>query len=110
MRKRDELVHGCMAKAHDDEWTFVLLGRDEASPVAIRAWISERLRLRMNKATDANIIEAEKCAEIMTEEVKSVVPRTVDVLRQIRAQIDDGSIGSEECLHNISRILDQCAE
>lgn len=31
MRKRDELVAGCMAKAHDDEMTFVLLGRDPAA-------------------------------------------------------------------------------
>jgi hypothetical protein len=65
MRKRDELVSGCMAKAKDDEMTFVLLARDEAAPVAIRAWINERIRLGMNKPDDPKLIEALQCARIM---------------------------------------------
>lgn len=60
MRKRDELTNpaSCMSRARDDEWTFVLLGRDLAAPVAVRAWISERLRLGKNKHGDAQIVEA----------------------------------------------------
>lgn len=61
MRKRDELTDptSCMSRARDDEWTFVLLGRDLASTVAVRAWIEERIRLGKNKRTDPQIIGAE---------------------------------------------------
>lgn len=52
----------CLNKAHDDELIFVLLGRDPAAPVAIEAWIAERLRLGKNKADDAQIAEALACA------------------------------------------------
>lgn len=68
MRKRDELERGCMAKARDDEMTFVLLGRDHAAPAAIRAWIEERLRLRKNQPDDPQIVEAEECAKAMERE------------------------------------------
>jgi hypothetical protein len=70
MRKREELVHpsGCLAKAGDDEMLFILLGRDVAAPVAIRAWIGERLRLGMNRPSDRKIVEAEQCARIMEAE------------------------------------------
>ena len=68
MRKRDELTSGCMAKAKDDEMTFVLLGRDAAAPVAIRAWIRERLRTGKNRPDDAQIVEAEQCAQTMEME------------------------------------------
>lgn len=72
MRKRDELNNpaGCMFRAFDDEMTFVLLGRDKAAPVAIRAWIVERIRLGKNQTDDAQIIEAENCACIMEAERK----------------------------------------
>jgi hypothetical protein len=65
MKKRDELQFGCMAKAAEDEMTFVLLGRDRAAPVAIRAWIAERLRIGKNKIDDPQIAEAEQCAKAM---------------------------------------------
>lgn len=60
MRKRDELTNpaSCMSKARDDEWTFVLLGRDLAAPVAVKAWIEERIRLGKNKPHDPQIVEA----------------------------------------------------
>lgn len=47
MRKRDELTdpNSCINRAREDEWTFVLLGRDKAAPVAVRAWVEERIRL-----------------------------------------------------------------
>jgi hypothetical protein len=60
-----------MAKAKDDEMTFVLLARDEAAPVAIRAWINERIRLGMNKPDDPKTIEAANCAWIMERERKA---------------------------------------
>lgn len=61
MRKRDELSNpnSCMNRARDNEWTFVLLGRDKAAPVAVRAWIEERIRLGKNKREDMQIVEAE---------------------------------------------------
>lgn len=61
MRKHDELSDpaSCMSRARDDEWTFVLLGRDAAAPHAVRAWIEERIRLGKNTREDAQIIEAE---------------------------------------------------
>jgi len=73
MRKRDELTDGCMAKALDDEMTFVLLGRDTAAPVAIRAWIAERIRTGKNQPGDPKLVEAEECARIMeAERLKAV--------------------------------------
>lgn len=70
MRKKDELSkkHTCMQHAHADEMVFVLLSRDAAAPVAIRAWVAERLRLGKNIKTDAQIIEAIECAAIMEAE------------------------------------------
>jgi len=63
MIKREELTNpdSCLNRAKDDEMTFVLLGRDRATPVAIRAWIEERIRLGKNKRDDATIIDAERC-------------------------------------------------
>jgi hypothetical protein len=57
-----------MARARDDEMTFVLLGRDQAAPVAIRAWIAERIRLGKNRPDDAQVLEAEQCARTMEAE------------------------------------------
>ena len=62
MRKRDELTDpsSCLNRAADDEWLFVFLGRDIAAPVAVRAWIEERIRLGKNTREDAQIGEAEQ--------------------------------------------------
>jgi hypothetical protein len=70
MRKKYELaIPGtCMQNAHPEEMVFVLLSRDAAAPAAIRAWVSERLRLKKNVETDAQIIEALECARIMEAE------------------------------------------
>lgn len=67
MRKKDELTleHTCMQHAHAEEMVFVLLSRDAAAPVAIRAWVEERLRLGKNTETDMQIIEALACARTM---------------------------------------------
>lgn len=69
MRKLRELQsNGCLGKAADDEMIFVLLARDAAAPVAILAWVEERIRIGKNKRDDAQIIEAIGCAKIMEEE------------------------------------------
>jgi hypothetical protein len=70
MRKKDELSkkHTCMQSAHPEEMTFVLLSRDAAAPVAIRAWVAERLRLGKNTEADEQITEALACAATMESE------------------------------------------
>lgn len=70
MRKKDELSNpeSCMSKARQDEMTFVLLGRDRAAPFAIQSWVEERVRLGKNTRTDAQIVEALACADIMERE------------------------------------------
>lgn len=70
MRKKDELTreHTCMQHAHPEEMVFVMLSRDAAAPVAIRAWVAERLRLGKNVETDAQIVEALECARVMETE------------------------------------------
>ncbi len=67
MIKREELSDpsSCMSRARDDEMTFVLLARDVAAPVAIRAWIEERIRLGKNECFDPQVLEAELCAREM---------------------------------------------
>ena len=70
MRKRDELAdpNSCMSRANDDEWTFVLLGRDAAAPAAVRAWIKERVRLGKNTNHDPQILEAWQWVHAVEEE------------------------------------------
>ncbi len=61
MQKHRELAdpNSCLNKAADDEWLFVLLGRDDAAWVAVRAWIEERIRSGKNRRDDPKIQEAE---------------------------------------------------
>ncbi len=75
MRKKDETTKSetCLSRAHPEEMLFVLLGRDPAAPVAIRAWVAERLRLRKNIESDTQILEALACARTMEEEGRSWV-------------------------------------
>lgn len=70
MIKLDEIEYtaSCLNKARDDERLFVLLARDPAAPVAIRAWVNERLRLGKNAPDDAQIVEATECANRMEAE------------------------------------------
>ena len=62
----------CINRALPDEMTFVLLGRDAAAPVAIRAWCDERVRSGKSKKTDPQIVEAELCADTMDREHFSI--------------------------------------
>lgn len=74
MIKRDEVESSdsCLNKARDSERLFVLLARDAAAPVAIRAWVAERLRIGKNKPTDPQIVEAIDCARLMEIERREI--------------------------------------
>src|SRR5882724_4444922 len=121
MRKKDEisLKNTCMAHAHPNEMTFVLLSRDSAAPVAIRAWVDERLRLGKNVLTDEQIVEALAIAEVMETEGRQWVDaathyplgmgeesrrlhREYDALE--KAQRDGAKNGAE-----VRRLTDECA-
>ena len=67
MIKSHELIDptSCLNKAREDELLFVLLGRDQAAPAAIYAWIDERVRLGLNMADDPQIAEARNLAVCM---------------------------------------------
>lgn len=71
MIKTEEIrdPNNCLNKAKSDEMLFVLLGRDAAAPVAIRAWIYARIRLKKNSPEDPQIKEAIACAERMDAEL-----------------------------------------
>jgi hypothetical protein len=70
VRKRDELADpkSCLNKARDDERLFVLLERDEAAPNTVRYWISERIRLGLNRPGDPKIVEAGRWIEAVEAE------------------------------------------
>lgn len=86
MIKHQELSNpaSCMSRARDDERVFVLLARDAAAPVAIRAWVAERIRLRKNSLTDPQILEALECANEMERErfVREVGPGLEQIVRE----------------------------
>jgi len=65
----------CLNKARDEERLFVLLARDPAAPIAIRAWVAERIRLGKNTLTDPQIVEAIDCAARMEVERAEIVAR-----------------------------------
>jgi hypothetical protein len=70
MRKKDELSkeRTCLRNAHPEEMVFVLLSRDAAAPVAIHAWVNERVRIGKNSWGDDQIVEALACARTMESE------------------------------------------
>lgn len=70
MKKSDELSKpdSCLNRAYPSELLFVLLARDPAAPIAIRAWLTERIRLGKNKIGDPQIVEALRLAEQMEQQ------------------------------------------
>lgn len=70
MRKQEEVTNptSCLNNAHPAEMLFVLLGRDPAAPIAIRAWCEARVRLSKNVQDDPQIQDALRCAMIMEQE------------------------------------------
>ncbi len=67
MIKQEELSNpnSCLNRATENEILFVLLGRDPAAPLAIRAWIGERIRIGKNTLDDPQIKEAWRIMEQM---------------------------------------------
>jgi hypothetical protein len=90
MRKRDELTdpNSCLNRARADEFLFVLLGRDRAAPVAVRAWIEERIRSGQNTRADAQIVEAEAWIVAVTA-ADCLVP---EQLYRVTAGLDAGAL------------------
>lgn len=70
MIKSEEISNpnSCLNKAHPGERLFVLLARDPAAPIAIRAWIEARIVLKKNQYNDPQILEALNCAGLMESE------------------------------------------
>lgn len=121
MRKKDELTKQstCMAHAHPNEMVFVLLSRDAAAPITIRAWVAERVRLGKNTESDAQIVEALECARTMESEGRQWVdaathypPGMGEESRRLHreynmlvaAQLDGAKNGAE-----VVRLTDECA-
>ena len=94
MRKQAELAGpSCMTNALDDEMVFVLLGRDAAAPLAIRAWAEARITLGLNDRTDAKIVEAFACAETMEREVNAMQHRAYLAKTKKRTTCDQNTKG-----------------
>lgn len=70
MRKKDEIAiqDSCLNKADDNEWLFVLLGRDPAAADTIRYWALKRIGLGINEETDAKIVQANRLADEIDRE------------------------------------------
>lgn len=70
MRKAEEVSNSmsCLNRASDNELLFVLLGRDEAAPGAIRYWCHIRVARGKNTWDDQQILEALACAKQMEAE------------------------------------------
>ncbi len=75
MKKQDEIIEdgSCWNRATSNERVFILLARDSAAPVAIRAWVSERIRTNKNKITDPQIVDALHTANQMEVEREAVI-------------------------------------
>ena len=121
MRKKDELTreHTCMQHAHPSEMVFVLLSRDAAAPVAIRAWVAERLRLGKNTEIDEQIVEALACAQTMESEGRQWVdaathyPRGMGeesrrLHREYNALVEAQRNGAKNGA-DVARVTDECA-
>lgn len=79
------LASSCLNKAHDEEVLFVMMARDAAAPDAIRAWAQRRVDLGLNKADDAEIVEAIGAADLMDEqrpELRMMLDKTLSARDQ----------------------------
>jgi len=94
MIKREELTNpaSCMSRASNNEMTFVLLARDAAAPVAIRAWVAERIRIGKNTINDEQIKEALHCAGYMDQQRRD----RIGLDRTAPPVVDSGAITAEE--------------
>lgn len=83
MKKLDELANpkSCMNRAHDNEMTFVLLGRDLVAPAVIREWCRLRCLHGKNSPKDPQITEALECAKKMEANREVPAPAPVDEVK-----------------------------
>lgn len=122
MRKAEELRNDntCLKTAHPSEMVFVLLSRDYAAPVAIRAWVEERIRLGKNVRTDAQILEALAVADTMEGEGRSWVdaPRHYplgmgEASRRLHRQykiLEAAQRAGAKNGADVARLVDECGE
>jgi hypothetical protein len=57
----------CYTYAEPDEPMFIVLGRDAAGPMAVRAWIDQRIASGKNKPDDQQIVDAREIADAMEQ-------------------------------------------
>jgi hypothetical protein len=69
----------CLNRAADDEILFVLLSRDLSAPVAIRAWVKDRVETGKNVLTDPQIQEALGCAFRMEQQRKKLKKKSASI-------------------------------
>ena len=83
MLKRDELANpnSCLNKARNDEYLFVLLGRDKSAVVAVAAWINHRIQV-IRRRTKFELDKAEARAHILEG-----LLRALDILDEVIALI-----------------------
>jgi hypothetical protein len=116
MLKVDELIVGCMAKAEDNEMTFVLLARDKSAPVAIRAWVKDRVEAGKNCYDSPKMIEALECAKTMEKQYLALVERKLetslerienllDEIQSLRADVANMAHGENEDLQRIKKYM-----
>lgn len=66
--KREELDHGCFARAADDEPLFVLRAQDRFAPTIVRLWVEAVANASLeadNEKMEAKINEALRLAKDM---------------------------------------------
>lgn len=99
MIKREELTNtnSCMSRARDDEMTFVLLGRDPAAPMAIRAWVSERIRIGKNTFGDPQIKEAIECGRRMELARADEIEKAHSMAPDPSPGVTSEQVGAELC-------------
>jgi hypothetical protein len=85
MTRVDEIEkpESCFNKADKYERMFILLARDASAPVAIKAWVVDRLITGKNKIEDSQIVEALECARLMQEErLKEMICQEINELKR----------------------------
>jgi len=109
MRKKDELSleNTCMSHGHPEEMVFVLLGRDPAAPLALRAWADERVRLGKNTHTDVQITEAREIADTMELEGRRWVDVPRDAAGPTRAELTKALDESVKLQSHYATLLNQ---
>jgi hypothetical protein len=104
-----------MSRARDDEWTFVLLGRDTAATAAVRAWIKERIRQGKNHPDDPQIVEARQWIEAVEKEQsitqqKTLSHETQESIGRWAVESFGGEMGltPRHCIRLLEEVMELC--